>query len=261
MMADVYTHDQEKPIAVFEFPPLETEHEWNSMLRRPACFAAVNLRKKRVEVNVRRATDQEKKLIEAAKALEVKEFIAERCVELLRDKELEGILPGDIMKMRFVVTWKADPQSVNGKRAKARLVVLGFQDPNLGKELTLAPTMAKRSRTMFLQSAVQRQWKVWKADVKAAFLQGREFDTEDTRYALPPKELAMALGMDPSDPRPVRLRKSVYGLTRAPLDWYLRVAEMIGALLGVTQKTDPCVWIFYQRYAKGRSVYESTFVV
>ena len=80
---------------------------------------------------------------------------------------------------------------------------------------------------MLLQTAVQQKWKVWKADVKAAFLQGKEFDPNEQRHALPPPELAEALVMHKSDIRPVKLMKAVYGLTRAPLDWYTRVAFFI----------------------------------
>ena len=134
------------------------------------------------------------------------------------------------MKMRFVLTWKVDPSSELGKKAKARLVVLGFQDPHLGQEETLAPTMQKRSRTMMFFNTVQNRWKVWKADVKSAFLQGKAFCDEEERYALPPKELACALGMDEKDPKPIRLEKAVYGLTRAPLDWYRRIEELLGTL-------------------------------
>ena len=81
--------------------------------------------------------------------------------------------PDEVMKMRFVLTWKTDPSVAGGKKAKARLVVLGFQDPRLGQEETLAPTMQKRSRTILFFNAVQNRWKVWKADVKSAFLQGK----------------------------------------------------------------------------------------
>ena len=45
------------------------------------------------------------------------------------------------------------------------------------------------------QNAVQRRWKMYKADVKAVFLQGNSFKDPEKRYALPPKELARALGM------------------------------------------------------------------
>jgi hypothetical protein len=39
----------------------------------------------------------------------------------------------DAMKLRWVVTWKADDSDPQGKKLKARLVVLGFQDPRLGE--------------------------------------------------------------------------------------------------------------------------------
>ena len=123
----------------------------------------------------------------------------------MSEKELKAVRSEDVMKMRFVLTWKVDPSSALGKKAKARLVVLGFQDPHLGQEETLAPTMQKRSRTMMFFNAVQNRWKVWKAGVKSAFLQGKAFRDEEKRYALPPKELARALGMNEKDPKPIRL--------------------------------------------------------
>ena len=36
--------------------------------------------------------------------------------------------------MRFVLTWKVDPEVPGDKRGKARLVVLGFEDPALGQK-------------------------------------------------------------------------------------------------------------------------------
>ena len=201
----------------------------------------------------RHATAAERKLLTEAKGLEIQEFLKERAVEAISQHEMKNLKPSDIMKMRFVLTWKVDPTVPGGKRAKARLVVLGFQDPFLGKEKTLAPTMHKRTRTMMMQAAVQNQWKVLKGDVKAAFLQGKEFSDKEQRYALPPPELAKALGMDPKDPRPVKLLKAIYGLTRAPLDWYLKVAELCDALGGRVCKTDPCCWIFHDKKIKSHS--------
>jgi hypothetical protein len=61
---------------------------------------------------------------------------------------------------------------------------------------------------MMFFNAVQNRWKVWKADVKSAFLQGKAFRDEEKRYALRPKELARALGMDEKDPKPIRLEKA-----------------------------------------------------
>jgi hypothetical protein len=146
------------------------------------------------------------------------------------------------MKMRFVLTWKSDPDSPAGKKGKARLVVLGFQDPYLGKETTCSPTLNKRSKQMLLQMVVQKGWRLKKGDVTAAFLQGRPLSGKN-QYALAPPELAEAMGLPPGE-RVVRLLKSVYGLTTAPLDWYLEVDRVLRALGGHRCLTDPCVWTF-----------------
>ena len=101
--------------------------------------------------------------------------------------------------MRFVLTWKKDPDSPGGKRGKARLVVLGFQDPYLGQETTCSPTLNKRSKQMLLQIVVQNGWQLKKGDVTAAFLQGRPLTK--SKYAVAPPELAEALGMQPGKVR------------------------------------------------------------
>ena len=143
--------------------------------------------------------------------------------------------------MRFVLTWKKDPEEPSGKKAKARLVVLGFQDPHLGKENTCSPTLNRRSKQMLLQIVVQHGWQLKKGDVTAAFLQGRPL--EKCKYCIAPPELAEALGMKPGE-KYVKLLKSVYGLTAAPLEWYLEVDRVLRLLGGRRCLTDPCVWNF-----------------
>ncbi len=91
--------------------------------------------------------------------------------------ENESVTPEEAMRMRFVLTWKKDPDSPAGKKGKARLVVLGFQDPYLGKENTCSPTLNRRSKQMLLQIVVQNGWHLKKGDVTAAFLQGRPLQT------------------------------------------------------------------------------------
>ena len=108
----------------------------------------------------------------------------------------ENVTPEEAMRMRFVLTWKKDPEEPSGKKAKARLVVLGFQDPHLGKEKTCSPTLNRRSKQMLLQIVVQHGWQLKKGDVTAAFLQGRPL--EKCKYCIAPPELAEALGMKPA---------------------------------------------------------------
>jgi hypothetical protein len=142
---------EETPENVIEvaFPFLDSPHKLRRYLRSPESFVVTSLRKQRVEVSEKRLNPEERELIRLAKGKEVREFIKEQVVRrLLAD---ERVKPEDAMRMRFVLTWKKDPDSPGGKRGKARLVVLGFQDPYLGQENTCSPTLNKRSKQMLTQ--------------------------------------------------------------------------------------------------------------
>ena len=57
--------------------------------------------------------------------------------------------PSRIMRMRWVLVFKAaDKGQV---KAKARIVILGFSDPDVGLINTKSPTMSRRSRQLLLQ--------------------------------------------------------------------------------------------------------------
>ena len=64
------------------------------------------------------------------------------------------------------------------QRAKARLIVRGFADPDAlaGSIETSSPTTTRLSRSMLLSLATTMHWTTWTADVSTAFLQGREQD-------------------------------------------------------------------------------------
>ena len=62
-----------------------------------------------------------------------------------------------------------------------------------------------------------------------------------SKYARAPQELAEALGL-PNNERVVRLLKSVYGLTAAPLEWYEQVNKVLTELGFNRWHTDPSVW-------------------
>ena len=76
----------------------------------------------------------------------------------------------------------------------------------------------------------------------AAFLQGRPLT--ENKYAIAPPELAEALGLPPGV-RVVRLLKSVYGLTAAPLEWYEQVNQVLAQLGFVKTNSDPTVWVLH----------------
>ena len=112
------------------------------------------------------------------------------------------------MRMRWVLTWKLDPEPSDGRKAKARLVILGYEDPDIESEETFAPTATRTSRQLFLQICAQRRWKIEKGDVKAAFLQGQQL--KRVLFVSPTEEICDLLGIPHGGL--ARLCKTVYGL-------------------------------------------------
>ena len=112
------------------------------------------------------------------------------------------------MKMRWVITRK------EAGDLKARLVVLGFTDPGLGRIKTASPTCSRRARQAFLGVAASMGFQVFKGDVKAAFLQG-DLGEEDRNVLVEPvKELREAMRLEHH--QCVKLKKAIYGLVNAP---------------------------------------------
>ena len=74
-----------------------------------------------------------------------------------------GKVPQDrLMKMRWVLTFKStdDPGTL---KAKARLVVLGFTDPDVGLVNVRSPTLSRRGRQLMLQATSLNNWGFLKA--------------------------------------------------------------------------------------------------
>ena len=109
----------------FELP----QQQLTRFLKRPKEFLpclTVAAKKSRHEVTYSELTAEEKKLFQAAKQKELKCWLDTSTVQaILRDR----IHPSRIMSSRWILTWKDDPSSTTGRKAKARLVVKGFQDP------------------------------------------------------------------------------------------------------------------------------------
>ena len=86
------------------------------------------------------------------------------------------------MKMRWVLTYKPAMVDEQGRKVpKARLVILGFQDPDLDELERESPTLSTTSRALIFMCAANEQWKLKSGDVKTAFMQGDEEKTVDIR--------------------------------------------------------------------------------
>ncbi|CAE8593334.1 unnamed protein product, partial [Polarella glacialis] len=175
-----------------------------SFHRDPVAYVANHLKRQAVEVCERKLEPAEAKLFQEAKGIEIKNFIASQCFEALP----EHLKPSQAvaMKMRWILTWKSLDKG--GKKAKARAVILGYQDLEYEFRPTASPAMSRTTRQLFLQLSAWKRMKVEKGDVTGAFLQGREFQRK--AYCIPTVEIYEAMGLPPESI--TRLRRAAYGL-------------------------------------------------
>ena len=168
--------------------------------------------------------------VSQAKQKEISSFLKHAAVEAA---SRPGLQCKSLMRMRWVITRKSDDT------LKARLVIQGFTDPQLGAKPTASPTVSRKGRQLFLTVAGFLRMKVFKDDAKTAFLQGSVGDQE--LHCEPIAELAQALELEHH--QCVRLRKSVYGLIDAPRGWWERVETDMNKLKWRTLTTEPCFWV------------------
>ena len=135
------------------------------------CFQVTPKAKlRRVEVSFRRLSNEDQKLFEKAMQKEWNSWIENKVTSLCKSK---GIPTEKVIKARWVLTWKksSDPDD-RTKTPKARLVLVGWQDPDLGKIQTDSPTLRKETKHLILSLCAAKRWRIWGADIKTAFLSG-----------------------------------------------------------------------------------------
>ena len=194
------------------------------------------LRRKAVEVSERRLTPSEQEEFRAAQEIEIKNFLSADAFEALP----AHLQPSNdqAVGMRWILTWKL--RDDGSRKAKARAVLLGYMDPCYERRCTAAPVMTRQSRQMHLQMAAWKRWKVRKGDVSGAFLQGREYP--DTLYCTPTKEICQAMSIPENSI--TRLKRAVYGLVDAPLEWYRTIDTFFQSIGLQRLASDSCVWCY-----------------
>ena len=210
-----------------------------SWLRNFEGFIASQVKKNHIEISERWLTPEERQLFQAAKDVEVRNFILAKVFERLPDH----VKPDrtQALKMRWVLTWKICPNTQN-RKAKARAVVLGYLDPEYERRPSASPTVSRTSRQLFLQAAASFGYAVEKGDVSGAFLQGRRFNREVLCEPLP--EICQQLGLPEGSL--TLLTRAAYGLVEAPIEWYCTINEFLEELGFRRQQSDPCVWGLFQ---------------
>ena len=207
---------------------------------------ATSAKKQRSEVKLTELNQAERQEFDKAKQSEIANWIQTGTLT----KVLRNQIPEDqILKRRWILTWKPlDPSDVttlsNGQKkthkAKARLVILGYLDPQIENIPRDSPTLNKTSRMLILQMLASMSWKVCSFDIKAAFLQGQPQSTRVMGLD-PVPELRQAMSMGPNEVG--KLNKGAYGLIDAPYLWYCALVQELTSLGFETSPFDPCLFI------------------
>jgi hypothetical protein len=129
-------------------------------------WASYMLRKARVEVSLKRCTCEEKEEFEQAMTRWIDNRIHYQATKVFRAKDAHDVDDSSKMKMRWILTRK------ESRAAKARMVVLGYQDLDLDRLVTTIPTASRRARSHLRLTAIRKGWCLAKGDVSAAFVQG-----------------------------------------------------------------------------------------
>ena len=214
----------------------------------PSAFEEIclvtNERKKRVELDYRKMAPHDQKLFDAAKQKEVKAWMDHGTVKKLTKGSLK---PEQVMRCRWLLTWKDPLPGMTEKRAKARLVILGFEDPGVGIVPNDAPTLSKDARQLLLQKAASRRWDLINFDISTAFLKGAG-DGRPLGIHAPP-EIRHALKMKEGDQ--CSLEGGAYGRVDAPFLWYQALQATLESLGFIACPFDGCLFSLVTPGPKG----------
>ena len=193
------------------------------------------MKRKAVEISERTLTDAERQEFQSAKAVEVNNFIAAKAFEALPAGM--RVNRSEAVNMRWLLVWKVKEDGT--RKAKARAVLQGYQDPKYEERATYSPTTTRQTRQLQLQIAASKGFQTKKGDVTGAFLQSRAYP--DDLLCVPCPEICTAMGLAPGSI--TKVRRACYGLVDAPLEGYRSICSFFQKLNLRRCWSDPCCWI------------------
>ncbi|CAJ1455756.1 unnamed protein product [Effrenium voratum] len=199
-------------------PEPKDETEWKAIVKDHQKF--MKKVAKGVEVSWQRLSLEQRAAMKEAKGAEINEWLSNKVVRAA----IGNVPPQRLMKMRWVLTFKNGPEDGTVK-AKARLVVLGYSDPDAGYLNTKSPMMTRRSRQLLLQMAAHRGWRVTIRPTLFFKVERPNFSDKFLDYRAT-----------------VQFLKATYGLTVAPREWFLKVDAILTEVGLSRLKTEPCMW-------------------
>ena len=225
----------------FEFEmPLQLVERIRDQPQSHAVLLTTAAKKSRAEVKYSTLSSDEKKLFDQAKNKELKCWLETSTVKrILRNR----IHPERIMTSRWILTYKPDPTSPKGHKHKPRLVVRGYQDPEIDQVCTDSPTLGRDARQLLLQTVSSMGWDVTSFDIKTAFLRGKADRRELAIEPVP--ELRQLLQMHPNEV--CLLEGNAYGRVDAPLLFYKEFRKQLEKVGFVTHPLDGCLFLLRNR--------------
>ena len=230
----------------------DIEHWKRETQPEQMCFAATAAKRQRAEVKMINLNDEQRKQFQKAKDAEISSWLDTQTVaRILRNR----IPAENVMRCRWILTWKPveegqGQRSTPDKKAKARLVVLGYEDPQIAEIPRDSPTMGRLSRMLLLQLISSHGWELRSFDVKTAFLRG---NMQDQRLLglEPPEEMRARMNLKPTEI--CQLLKGAYGRVDAPYLWYKEIRGFLESLNFKVSPFDNCVFGLFseQGYAHG----------
>ena len=170
--------------------------------------------------------------------------------ELLSLKESLDIQKNPQTRSRVIPTrWvlvEKDMGKGESTQAKARLVLQGYKDPDLGEMEVSSPTLHRDSLSILLQMIASYRWRLRIIDIKGAFMSSRPLQREqgDVYASLP----RLWLHPDLADSRQlIRVKVAWYGLNDGPREFYTTLDNALRSLGCVRNPLDPCVYVWYSR--------------
>ena len=231
---DSTTKQQQEVLYSIEIEMPNSRHGMDNALKDLKSFLVTALKRKAIEISERFLTPEERLQFQAAKSIEVNNFLAAKAFEALPPDA--QISRDQAINMRWILVWKTKPDG--SRKAKARAVLQGYQDPHYEERATHSPTTTRQSRQLQLQISASMGFDTKKGDVTGAFLQSREYP--DDLLCIPCPEILEAMNLPPKSI--TKVKKACYGLVDAPLEWYRSISSFFASLGLKKSWSDPCCW-------------------